>query len=169
MQTQRRPFRKDALDRTGILNEVWVSGIFREKPEVYPWGFVPSCISMSPRQRRRSRWLWVVWHTWTMQMIPIQHSRAQGVFGQGSQELGVILGISCAGPGAELSNPEWIPSNLGCSRIPCCCWRTCPDIPPSQMPLPSEHLSSPEMCLQLRASTRRGLSWGQLLAAKGAN
>lgn len=35
MQTQRHPFRKDALDRTGILNEVWISGIFGEKPQVY--------------------------------------------------------------------------------------------------------------------------------------
>lgn len=47
-----------------------------------------------------------------------KHVRVQEVFGQCFQVPGVILGVSCIGPGVRFQLYGWVPSNSAYSMIP---------------------------------------------------
>lgn len=142
-QTQRHPFRKDALDRTGILNEAWISGSLGKTLEC----FCRFCTKLHLCVTSTRKRIVNGGHTWAVQIIPVQHSRAQGVLGQCSGAHVWFWEILCR---SWTQQSSWIPPSLGCCVIPCCCTQSCKNTSrysTSQIPPHSEHLSSPEMCL----------------------
>jgi len=62
MQTKMCPFTKDPLARPGILNQVWIAGVFKKKLSAYPQGL--PCLHFNANSTRKQSGLTVNSGAW---------------------------------------------------------------------------------------------------------